>query len=407
MAEVYKLLNLAIAKNEVLEAKYYLDKVPLENMTPDLTDTLLQNLLTLAHRYHAGEVALFILEQFDALQPNDERSLSSFTRLFGFQTLSNEVLKWVISTFDQESYIFVIDELVKFDASEELLPTYKRATELYNITDADTFKEGLQLATAEDNSVAVWFFSDRLSNVAEYAPLAPYVKNFIDGDVPMYKELKIPEVTFEAPSIPSISEAVNLLTAGLTETGIDDTEVSNIREKLRTALQFKSESEIYDLVRPILLNSQYFQLKDNKEIFRIMGPVNPEYKADLTLDHICYNKSGGHTMLYCTCYEIEYEDDEARSDWFTNNCSKCLKRIVSRAHAIRRPRPSGGFRSCYCSVQCVKDDLPEVDILTGLMLDEMEKQLYKWGIQDRIEDPTDILPKPNREIHVPSQSEDY
>lgn len=406
MTEVYTLLKLAISKNERDDVKKYLDIVPLEDMSPESTDTLMKNLLIFAHQYNSADSANLILEQFDQLQPNSDRSLSSFTRLFTFPDFPTDVLKWCIVAFNTESYIFVTDELIRFDSAEELLPAYQRATDLYNVTDAETIQSCLDSATSEDNSIAVWFFSDALLKVADLAELQPYVKNFLETEVPIYKELKIPEFKFEAPSIPNVPEAVDLLTAGLENTALIDTEVARIRAELRRTLEFKSEKEIYELVKPTLLNQQYYELKDNIDLFRIMGPVNPEYKADLTLDHICY-KYGGHRMFYCTCYEIDYEDDEARSDWFSNNCSICLKRIKSRAHAWRRPRPQGGFRGCFCSKECTENSLTEVDVITSLMLKEMEKSMYKFGVQDRNEDPNDRLPKPLAESRIPTLSEDY
>jgi hypothetical protein len=407
MSEIYHFINLAIARNEVDATKEYLDKVPLEDMSIEATDTLLQNWLLIAHRNNAGEVATYLLEEFDTLQPNDDQTLSSFTRLFGFPSLPMSTLKWVISVVDPESYIFVIDELVKFDASDELIPSYQRATDLFEINDADTFKECLVLSTSADNSVGIWFFEGKLATVSEYADIPTYVKNFIDGDVPIYTELKIPEIKFEPPALPTISEAVNLLTGGLGETGMDDTEVQKIREKLRSELEAKTDTELYDLVKPLLLNVQLFELKDNKELFHLLGPVNPEYGADLTFDHICY-KYGGHSMMYCTCYEINDDDDTPRSSWFTGSCVQCLKRIKSRAHAVRRPKITGGFRSCFCSIQCVKDNLVEVDVLTTLMLDQMERQLNTIQLQDRTEKEGEDLPLPEDSAEVvPGYSADY
>ena len=48
MTEVFILLKEAINKNEVTDTLDLLDKIPLEDMTQEATDDLLQNLLTLA-----------------------------------------------------------------------------------------------------------------------------------------------------------------------------------------------------------------------------------------------------------------------------------------------------------------------------------------------------------------------
>ena len=168
----------------------------------------------------------------------------------------------------------------------------------------------------------------------------------------------------------------------------------------------KTDAEIFDMVRTILLNIKYFELNENLELFRIMGPVNPSFNSDFTIQHLCYSVGGGHRMFYCTCYEIDVED-EPRDEWFTGSCQVCLKRIKNRANAMRLPLATGGFRGCYCSVQCVKNSLIQVDILTNLMLDEMLKVLRKFGVQDRREDPDDVLPEPNAEVRISSYSEDY
>jgi hypothetical protein len=61
---------------------------------------------------------------------------------------------------------------------------------------------------------------------------------------------------------------------------------------------------------------------------------------------------GGARMLLDTKY---IEDGE--TDWFIGACQQCHKKIMKRCHAVRQPRPVGGWRGCYCSWYCVRKEL--------------------------------------------------
>lgn len=66
---------------------------------------------------------------------------------------------------------------------------------------------------------------------------------------------------------------------------------------------------------------------------------------------------GGCRMFYCNEFNDYLEDDVMDlefSNWFVGHCDFCGKNIPIYDWAIRRPLPSGGWRGCYCSHECLE-----------------------------------------------------
>lgn len=157
------------------------------------------------------------------------------------------------------------------------------------------------------------------------------------------------------------------------------------------------------------LNDMYISetvgLIDDEELFRIYGPANPHNNVSFLDKDIC-SKFGGCRML--TCCQFEMEDlDESEIDttqenqafwelWWTNakgKCLNCYKPILKKCAAVRQPILGGGWKGCYCKVECMLEQvafygLETPSILHDGLVQRMIIGLQKIGIQDRIHSNT-------------------
>ena len=76
-------------------------------------------------------------------------------------------------------------------------------------------------------------------------------------------------------------------------------------------------------------------------------------------------------------------------DWFVGYCQECDLKIRRRWHAVRVPLKYGGWEGCMCSWKCVKRSIINFNNSDPVMLslcDVYEKEIYNYGILDRIPD---------------------
>jgi hypothetical protein len=399
-ASILELLRSSVRSNDLEKTAFYLQKIPLEDMDDTKTDKLLILLLNNAYLGNAEITGIFLINEWNKLTPDDDTSLSIFTHLFTLTDIDDKILIWLIPILTTECFEFVISELINNDSNSQLLPTYQRVSDLYGVQDNDTYKKLYESALDNDNGIASDFLKILVVQTNDYAKIPTWVYDFendytttLNNYDYKYDESrllkarqvleKIPNINFEPFELPDINKSIDLLTDGLKSLGMSDAEIETSRDSLYTKFNESTNSERMELLQPVLESTKVYELKGNLELFRILGPTNPHYDADLTLDHICF-KYGGCRMMTCTCFEY-VDDDEPAEDWFTGGCQTCGLKLRSRAHALRKPLHFGGFVGCFCSSICIKDSIVLPDTLTYLMTDRIENQLDTYKIQDRIE----------------------
>lgn len=157
-------------------------------------------------------------------------------------------------------------------------------------------------------------------------------------------------------------------------------------EKLATMTENERSEVLYNHSRLQL----EIKTKSNDEYFRVLGPCFSGYRP-LILDKNSPNpccRNGGCRMF--TCVEYEDEDDEENLrfthpeliEWFTNSCDSCQNTEFKKHEAVRMP--IGGWKGCYCSWECVKNDLKGSVYSTNLDLCDIFSNAMKMiGIYDR------------------------
>ena len=136
------------------------------------------------------------------------------------------------------------------------------------------------------------------------------------------------------------------------------------------------------------------------------GPICPDIISHILvaddIDDPVY-KYGGRRMLLDTLYEYDEYLDEYKSEWFTGNCQQCSLKIAYPHYAIRKPRFKGGWSGCYCSWECLKDEmetlLQQLDEIDGGITAEQEAGKEQIMMADEAEFQR-VLDEYNSEVQL-------
>lgn len=159
-------------------------------------------------------------------------------------------------------------------------------------------------------------------------------------------------------------------------------------------LKAMPKEELNNIIAAYSKYARESSLETNDEIFKILGPSFPFYRErELSSEkeaHPC-SRFGGCRMMLCVEFEDEEDEENNRElnphlvTWFTGSCDQCFLKIAEKHYAVRMPLMYGGWRGCYCSWKCVKDDAKHLVTDTSLKLcHSFEKAFDDIGIYDRI-----------------------
>lgn len=149
----------------------------------------------------------------------------------------------------------------------------------------------------------------------------------------------------------------------------------NIKSSIQTFLKASTDSEMSESGVKIGTSE------------RVWGPKN-----DIEGVGCCSGPDGEGPcrMLQCECLESEETENSdpytysGEITWFTGRCDSCRKYIMDISHALRFPNHHGGWKGCYCSFECLKDDPPhKVTKEENILLDIMKSNIDREGIMDR------------------------
>ncbi|AYV86236.1 MAG: hypothetical protein Solumvirus2_43 [Solumvirus sp.] len=165
------------------------------------------------------------------------------------------------------------------------------------------------------------------------------------------------------------------------------------------------EQKMEILMPHFILQKKISNLTD-RQVAQIYGPSNPQ--SGLESDDLL---TDGNDKMFCgTDYvnDEDYEDyyltgrndeddpltdlNRDKNSWFLGNCETCYRKILKRCYAVRQPRGlNGGWLGCYCSWDCVRNDVSQPDPIQTALIDYFEDYVNKNGILDRNEKATDAL----------------
>lgn len=207
--------------------------------------------------------------------------------------------------------------------------------------------------------------------------------------IPTWIKIGLPEK--ELPTIPSnlpsVKEAVEILLDEFRKSKIKIDNLGAIRKTMISQYAICTINEKIAMLKGLIDLPKF----DETSIFQEFGPVNTIYNHyNHDHDNSDYTKYGGCRMLLCNefedCdvdgYQVDLlNEHDSKINWFRNKCDICYNNICAQHHALRLPLLHGGWKGCYCSFECMKQDID--DPCTALMVGRMKEQLETFGIRDR------------------------
>jgi hypothetical protein len=226
-----------------------------------------------------------------------------------------------------------------------------RILEVYSHVSVDDIRR-LHMDAQEHSSIEGELVMKKyLEEYSEPAPRPPYIDDFSG----------IEDVIAGLGEWKSLAKGENLtpeevgegLTEGLEDNGIPLAEreenIKLIAERYRQA----SASEKRQMVRPLIEQKVGEAMRESDDLFRLFGPSFPVIGMDLTED------------TECTQWTF----------WFRRSCDQCSQTILRKQYAVRRPMMDGGWVGCYCSWNCVEDNIlmrTTVDVEEAIMKEKKE-----------------------------------
>ena len=389
VSKALKAIQLAIIyikDDNIKGLEQVLNTMPLEKLR-DEADVLLSTFLSTCAGYDRKDAAKLVLNAWKVIYPEQEK-IQILSRLFMLNVINVPTLAFVALSHKDYTYVELMDDLMMGDNSPEIVIACGKADQVYGSQPYSTYEIVKQHAEEMGNWRVEEYAIANMEEIAQYAPVPKWVKNYTDAPILRESDLYVPE-TGEIPfEIPPDEEAVELLTKGLTHLGISVGDMDRAKETLLQRLSVSTRAEKISLLKSVMENQAQKILGGDITFFRLFGPANPLVNQDLTLPGKS-NLYGGCRMFLCDIFDW-VEDDNYYADWFTGVCGSCYLRIRHRWHAIRKPRPHGGWTGNFCNWNCVRKSMVEYeeepDLLTHELINIFEQQINEIGIQDRLPD---------------------
>lgn len=381
---VIQLAIVYIKDDNIKKLEQVLDIMPLDQIG-DQAENLLATYLSVCAGYNRKEAVDVILNAWKVIYPETEQ-IQILSRLFLINQINDPTLAFTTLLHLDYTYVELMDDLIAGDSSPDVTTACKKADLIFGSQPYETYKIIQDHAYELENDRVYEYATDRMEETAPYAPIPKWVKNY--SGKPLATEtvlMNSPDIKDVPFGIPTDEEAVNLLTKGLSQQGISVGDLEQARQYLLTKLSTSTKSEKIEMLRPVMENQSNKILGTDKKLYQIFGPANPLVGQDLTLNTPS-SKYGGCRMFLCDIFDRDFEFDYVE-DWFTGSCDQCHLRIRQRWHAVRKPRPHGGWVWCYCSWKCVNESLDGHVMLTQELIKIFEKETEEIGIQDRLPDP--------------------
>jgi len=379
-----------------------LSRIPIEELENEISDKLLRILISRAVELNRKECIKIILKTWDDTEINSDNEVNTLIRLLFMKQLSDHQVAAVIRIMSEYTFVDILESLINSDSDVEIYYVCQRAYDIYSnisILDLEEIQKTIEELDSESigSSRMVYdFITDKISEKSNFSTVPIWVKNYMEFDsLPTNDELlELLPSQFqyeESYNIPNdeIDLYVDKLTEGLDNFGIGFDDIESSRDQIRDILINGSLSERKILLDPLFEKESQDTMMENILVFRILGPSNPLVETIIDANDES-EKYGGYRMFTCTCYDAEDPEtgvflEESPTMWFTGSCEECLSRIKSVHHSVRRPDPLGGWQGCFCSWECVRNSLRDGDALQFSVIDEFEKSILRFGIQDRID----------------------
>lgn len=386
-ANLIQLAIIYIKNNDKDGLEKLLELMPLEKLD-DRGIELLAGFLGASAKYNRKDMVKPLIKRWKKGMYVSNEDIQFKSKLFLMPIMNASLLAFVVSAYDDYTYLEIMDDVIQGDNSPEVHTALMKIDEIFGNQPYETYEEIKKHAEEKENWIVEEYMIEKMKETAPYAEKPVWVKNYTNSELKTESELydvKTGVVSFE---LPSDNEAVELLTEGLHYLGLSILDVNRAKEMLLQKLSISTREEKIKLLEPVIKNNMNVMLGEDESLFRIFGPANPLVDQDLTMNGKS-NLYGGCRMFLCDIFDW-VEDDNYYADWFTGVCDYCNMRIMHRWYAIRKPKVHGGWVGCYCKWDCVEKSIFEESQEPNLGLRELIKifsnKINEIGIQDRLPD---------------------
>lgn len=395
----------AIRTQNLPELQQLLLKLPIQYIEVENINILAAQLLNISQIYGNDDITRELVTYFNQTDPNSQNFPFIVKLLLNhdvpsatFEEGVYPLLQYIYSLHPSQGYLETIDTLIENNLGQMLYFALSRLDDVYGTQTEEVYRQALEYASNPDyyNETVIEYLQDHIAEASNYAEVPDWVYNYAgDGEepAPFESELVYPEFQETPFKLPSLDETVEILTAGLSQLGVDNSVIEDKKNELRTKLENATNLERRAVLQPFLeLDQRVERFTGDDDIFRLVGPVNALYgymEENVNNQSDPCVKYGGCRMLTCDHFlDTDPLTGTVLSDhWFTGTCDMCLLKIRNYSHAVRKPRIMGGWEGCYCSFKCLKESLTEPNLPLSSIIKNVKDQLNTIGIQDRRDDP--------------------
>ena len=314
---VIQLAIIYIKDDNINKLRQALDVMPLDKLRGQ-SEQLLSIFLSVCAANDRTEAVKIVLKAWKVIYPPEEK-MQILSRLFLINKINLPTLTFVVLSHNDFTYVELMDDLIEGDSSPQVTTACKNADQIFGPQPYETYKIVQEHAYELNNDRVYDYATDRMEEVAPYAPLPKWVGNYSGGplltEAELYQSVEVGNVPFE---VPPDEEAVELLTKGLTHLGISVGDLDQAREHLLRQLSISTRQEKIDLLKPVMENQANENLGGDNMLYRFFGPAHPLVDQDLTLNTIS-SKYGGCRMFLCDIFNWSVEFDYVE-DWLQGVC---------------------------------------------------------------------------------------
>lgn len=397
-----------IALNSILECirvgdkKYleeYLSTIAIEQLSARDQLTLIDAILFQAYQVDDRDIPDFIFKYFDDRMGGITR-LKTLPLYMMRGGLEDYMLAFIASSITFASFENFIHDLNTGETSQEVYEACVNAEKIFGQMNKETLMR-LKIYLCADPLAKNYYLDKYVSMKLGDKEVLIAPKWIVDhiGDVVNHSDLSIPPY----PNI-KLRSPGKYAEEFIHKMKFKYKEDEDVLQTLKHNTPYSIASSTYAIMpleekvimidnlrrdKPIMISDE--STKSDYIHFLTYGPNNVPHDLKVkrhNSDLPCM-KSGGCRMFLCLCCEsIDDNEDEEdvlhREDWFKGRCGVCSRIIERRHYAIRRPLPMGGWRGCFCSFECLNEDVndPE-DLVTPILISILTEFLFKIGIQER------------------------
>lgn len=394
-----------------------LDSILFKEIDFDNAVTLVIGLLEICKDAADPELGKVIYDISDQFYPNNT-SVEFVTYLIVNRKTKVDLLHFLIHDvipFYNIGEIIYQMCMIEDIQSEDLTVAMNKCWQLFEVPTVNDLKRLYEYASTI-NQMMAREIGIRLRKYNDYAPIPGWIIPL--PILPKESSVKIPAEESFKIDLPSTEEMIEFLMSKIDENlksqfvcqpEDDDEDNDNdrdeldinsvIRNQLMASFNALSLNNKYEMAKEFIETWNMLAVQQDIRLFVTLGPSAPLVGStyeDLKYDELDY---GVTRMFIFNNFDFDptIEDDDVYPDgtpknlvdWFVGHCQQCNLRIRRKYHAVRVPMIFGGWQGCFCSWECVRNNVIDNDSGNDVMLkliDIYEQEINNYKILDRVPD---------------------